>query len=68
MTTIKDRVEALQASIKTEEEIIGKSRDRLWELQDELTGIIESVERGLDALSEARTDLSEAVDALSEYV
>ena len=48
--------------------LIAKHRDVLRNIQDDLNSFLESVDYGLEDLTEAKRNLDNALDSLSEHI
>ena len=55
------QLQELRDQLKTHCEALAKERDALREIQDEIEGILEPTDRGVEALEEAIASISERV-------
>lgn len=61
---LKDVIE----KINIKKNIIAKERDELWNLQEELSNLLDSFDRGIEGLENGAIEIEDAIDSISEVV
>lgn len=61
---LKDVIE----KINIKKNIIAKERDEFWNLQEELSNLLDSFDRGIEGLENGAIEIEDAIDSISEVV
>ena len=65
---MNEKIEALVRKLKEKKEEAGKVRDEIREILTEFTEIADSLDNGVEGITNAIREFERAVDSMSEYV